>query len=133
MEQLADVLLLEVDGGHHDVAGRLPQELDDALAEVGIDDLDPPLDEVGVQVAFLGEHRLALHQALDAVVAQDPVDDPVVLVRVARPVHVGAESTSVAGRPRMKSRSSSTATRAPSASPSSRCPTATKRCSSPRT
>src|SRR3954469_16103190 len=96
VEQLADVLLLEMYGGHHDVARRLLEELHDPLAQIGVDHLDPALSEVRVQVALLGEHRLALHEARDAMPAEDPVDDPVVLVAVARPVDVRTVGEGVA-------------------------------------
>ena len=41
-------------------------ELHDALAEVGVDDLDARALRDTVEVALLGEHRLALHQPGDA-------------------------------------------------------------------
>src|SRR5581483_8508108 len=91
VEQVADLLLLQVDGGHHDVRGRLVPELDDPLAQIGVHHLDAALFQVRIEVALLGEHRLALHQPLHAAFAEDPVHDPVVLVRVARPVYDRAE------------------------------------------
>ena len=89
VEEIADLLLLLVDGGHHDVAGRLLGELDDALSQVRIDHLDAAFDQIWIEVALFGEHRLALHQPRHAAVAQDAVHDAVVLVRVASPVHLG--------------------------------------------
>src|SRR2546428_692550 len=79
-----------MDGRHHDVGGRLPAELHDPLAEVRVPHLDAVRLEVLVEMALLGEHRLALHQPRHAVLAQDPVHDAVVLVGIARPVHRGA-------------------------------------------
>ena len=75
VEQLAHLLLLQVDGGHDDVGRRLAAELHDALAEVGVHHLDAARLEVLVEAALLGEHRLALHQPRDARAAQDPVHD----------------------------------------------------------
>src|SRR5438874_1545017 len=87
VEQLPDLLLLEMDGRHHDVGRRLAAELHDALAEVRVHHLDALRLEVLVEMALLGEHRLALHQARHAILAQDPVHDAVVLVGIARPMH----------------------------------------------
>src|SRR5438552_3389961 len=86
VEQLPDRLLLAMDGRHHDVGRRLAAELHDPLAEVRIHHLDALRLEVLVEMALLGEHRLALHQARHADLAQDPVHDAVVLVGIARPV-----------------------------------------------
>ena len=47
VEELADLLLLLVDGGQHDVGGRLARELHDPLAEIGVDHLDAARLEVG--------------------------------------------------------------------------------------
>ena len=47
------------------------RELHDALAEIGVDDFDPvPLEE-RIEVALLGEHRLALHEPRDAAPLED--------------------------------------------------------------
>ena len=56
VEELADLLSLHVHRGEDDVTRRLVRELDDALAEVGVDDLDSCLFQLGVEVALLGEH-----------------------------------------------------------------------------
>ena len=86
-EQLAHVVVVQVDGGHHDVAGLLAFQLDDALAEVGLDHLDALRLQIGVHLAFLGEHRLRLHHLLHVVLLEDAVDDFVELVGVLRPVY----------------------------------------------
>ena len=111
VEELADLLLLLVDGGHDDVTGRLLGELDDAFAEVRVDHLDAALNEIGIEVALLSEHRLALHQPGHALVAQDSVHDAVVLVGIARPMHrraggsgVPFELFQVLGKPRERVR-----------------------------
>ena len=75
--------------GKHDVAGRLVQQLDDPFAQVGVDDLDAATLQVRVQVALFGEHGLALDDLLRAVILQDLQHDPVVLLSVASPMHVG--------------------------------------------
>jgi len=40
VEELPDLLLLEMDGGHDDVRGRLAPELHDPLSQVGVHHLD---------------------------------------------------------------------------------------------
>ena len=65
-------------------------ELLNALAEVGLDDLDTDRRHVRPEAALLGQHRLALDQRLGAVIAEDAVDDLIVLGGVARPMHVNA-------------------------------------------
>ena len=81
---------------HDDVAGRLVVELLDALAEVGLDDLDLALLEEGPHLAFVGQHRLALDQRRRVVRLQDVEHDLVVLGRIARPVHDHAVGGGVA-------------------------------------
>jgi hypothetical protein len=49
-----------------DVRRRLARQLDDPLAEVGLDDFDPLRLEGSVQVDLLGGHRLRLHGQLRA-------------------------------------------------------------------
>jgi hypothetical protein len=107
VEQLADLLLLEVDGRHDDVTGRLAAELDDALAEIGVGHLDAARLEVRIQVALLGQHRLGLDQPGHAALGQDAVDDGVVLGGVAGEPDLGAarprvllELLQVIGQPR---------------------------------
>ncbi len=51
-----------VHGGHDDVARRLVVELLDALAQVGLHDLDAAVFEERTHVALVGEHRLGLDQ-----------------------------------------------------------------------
>ena len=80
----------DVDGGHHDVAGRYLHELKDALAKVGLDHVDAVLNEVVVQMALFGEHRLALNHLLDVVLTHDLHDDVVVFVGIFCPMHMHA-------------------------------------------
>jgi hypothetical protein len=71
-------------------------QLDNALAEVGVDDLDAGALQLRVEVALLGEHRLALHQTRDPSVPEEPEDDGIVLCRVGRPVHPGPQGQRLA-------------------------------------
>ena len=96
VEQLADLLLLQVDGGHHDVRRRLFAQLQNALAEVGLDALDTLLFQVGDQVHLLGQHGLGLDQLLLAPLLENAGDDLVVLPRIPRPVHLHAVGLAVA-------------------------------------
>jgi hypothetical protein len=84
-EHLCDVGPELVDCRHNDAARVLIVELLDALAEVGFDDLYPDRRHVVAKAAFLGQHRLALDQRLGAVVAENAVDNLIVLGGVARP------------------------------------------------
>ena len=72
------------------MARILVVELLDALAEIGFDHLDADRRHVVPEAAFLGQHRLALDQRLGAVIAEDAVNNPVVLGSVTRPMHVNA-------------------------------------------
>ena len=87
MEQLGHLLGRLLECRPHDMRGRLVVELLNAFAEIGFGDLNAAALEERPQVAFLGEHRLRLHQVLGTVRVEDVVDDLVVLMGVARPVH----------------------------------------------
>jgi hypothetical protein len=65
-------------------------QLDDALSQVGVDDLEAARLEVGVEAALLGEHRLALGDAANAALGKQSADDAVVGLRIRGPVHDGA-------------------------------------------
>ena len=86
VEKFAHILLFQVDGRQHDVAGRFFPELDDAFAQVGIHDFDALFDQVFVQMAFFGEHGFALDHALHVVFFENAVHDLVVFLRVFGPV-----------------------------------------------
>jgi hypothetical protein len=77
-----------VHGWHYDVTRRLVVELLDALAQIGLHDLDPAAFEKGPHLAFVGQHRLGLDQRLRATRAHDVEHDLVVLGSVLRPVNV---------------------------------------------
>ena len=88
LEQLAHVVMVQVDGGHHDVRGLLALELDDAFAEVGLHYFDAFALQIRVHLALFGEHRLRLHHFLHVVVLQDAVDNLVELLRILGPVYL---------------------------------------------
>src|SRR5712664_444765 len=70
------------------MAWILVVKLLNALAQIGLDHLDPDRSHVMPEAALLGQHRLAFDQRLRAVVAQDAVHDLVMLGGVACPMHV---------------------------------------------
>src|SRR5690242_11712179 len=83
----ADFLLLQVNCGGDDVARWLVAELHDPLSEIRVDHVDAAVLEVGIETAFLGQHRLALDEPLRAARRENLVDDLVMLIRIACPVH----------------------------------------------
>jgi hypothetical protein len=74
-EGLLDLRLGEVDGRRDDVARPLVAELDDVLAEVGLDRHDAVLLEMLVEADLLGHHRLALGDGAGARLPADVEDD----------------------------------------------------------
>src|SRR5258707_15642622 len=70
------------------MAWILVVKLLDALAQIGLDHLNPDGSHVMPEAALLGQHRLAFDQRPRAVVAQDAVYDLVMLGRVACPMHM---------------------------------------------
>mgnify|MGYP003668516988 CR=1 FL=1 len=89
-EQFGDLLLGLVYGGRDDVRGWLLGELDDVLAQIGLDHLHAVGDQRLVQADLLGDHGLALGHRLRVVTLADFEHDAPRLGRVARPVHVTA-------------------------------------------
>ena len=89
-KKFADFRSLQMNGWHHDMAGGFAPKLHDSLAEIRVDDFDTLGFEVGIESAFLGEHRLALHDMANATVPQKAGDDFVVLVRISRPMNDGS-------------------------------------------
>ena len=68
LEELAHVIVVQVDGGHHDMAGCLTLQLDDALAKVRLYHFNAMLLQVGVHAALFSQHRLRLDHLLHVVV-----------------------------------------------------------------
>ena len=87
-----------MDRGHDDVARRLVVELLDALAQIGLHDLDAPILEERPHVALVGEHRLGLDQRARIARAHDVEHDLVVLGGVLGPMHVRAVARSRCAR-----------------------------------
>ena len=85
-----DLVFVLMDGRHDDVARRLPVELDDVLAQVGLDGLDAVGLQEGVEVHLLGDHALALDQGLGAPRPQQAQDQLVGLLAGLGPVHLDA-------------------------------------------
>ena len=81
-----------VDRGHDDVARGLVVELLDALAQIGLHDLDAPILEEGPHVALVGEHRLRLDQRARIARAHDVEHDLVVLGGILGPVDLSRRS-----------------------------------------
>ena len=70
-EEIGDVFGRLLDRGRDDVDGVLARELEDVLAEVGLDGADPDRLERFVQADLLGQHRLRLGHELRAGVLGD--------------------------------------------------------------
>src|ERR1700692_2344125 len=70
------------------MARILVVELLEALAEIGLDYLDPDRSHVVSKAALLGQHRFALDKRLCTVVTQDAVHDLIMLGGVAGPMDV---------------------------------------------
>ena len=90
LEQFAYIVVVQMDGRHHDMAGFLSLQLDDALAKVGLYYLDAVSLQIGVHLTFLSQHRLRLHHLLHVVLLQDAVDNLVELCSVLCPVNDAA-------------------------------------------
>ncbi len=89
-EGVGEVAAREMDRRGDDVARRLVPELQDVLAEVGLDRGDAVLLEEVVEADLLGDHRLALGDRLRAGGAADVEDGLARLGRRAAPVHPAA-------------------------------------------
>ena len=80
-----------MDGRGDDVRRRLVGQLDDVLAEVGLDDLDAGGFEGAVEVHLLGGHRLRLDDEAHAFGPGDADDRPADLFGPGGPVHGHAQ------------------------------------------
>jgi hypothetical protein len=89
-KQLRNVLGRLVDCGRDDVCGVLACQLEDVLAEVGLDWLHTNLLERGVQANLLGRHRLRLGDHLRARTTADVDDVRARLVPRGGEAHVAA-------------------------------------------
>jgi len=94
-EESSDFRPAKVDCRHHDMTGCFVAELNDAFAEIRIDDFEPPVFEIRIQATFLGEHGLALDDPFDAVLVEELRDDRVVLGGISRPMHLGTRPSRV--------------------------------------
>ncbi len=90
VEGFAHIFLFEVNGGQHDMARFFFAQLHDALAQVGIDHLNPMFKQVLIQVAFLGEHGFAFDHGLHPIFFQDTQHDLVVFQGIHRPMYLDA-------------------------------------------
>ena len=70
-----DLGLRQVERGHDDVAGDFVADLDQIFAEVGFDDAEASVFQVGVEANFLRHHGLALGDELGIGIAADFQDD----------------------------------------------------------
>ena len=90
-------LTLQVDGGHHDVAGLLVQQLYDALSQVGFHHINAMLFEVRIHLALLGKHRLRLHHLFHVVILEDTEHYLVELLCILCPVHLDTTALQILG------------------------------------
>ena len=86
-EQFAHIIVIQMDGWHHDVTRSLPFKLDDALAKVGFYYFDSVFFEIRIHLAFLCEHRLRLNEFLYVMVLQNTINNLVELVGILSPVY----------------------------------------------
>ena len=94
-EQPAHVGGRHVHGGRDDVDRPLLGQLDDVLAQVGLDGPDARRLQHVVQLHLLADHRLRLDHALDVVLAGDVEHVLVGLRGVLGPEHRGAAGRDV--------------------------------------
>ncbi len=87
VKRLTNLFLLDMDGWQHDVAWWFVSQLDDPLAQVGVDHLDVVLFQKRIEMTFFGQHRLALDDALYAVLLKDLEDNPIVLFGIFGPMN----------------------------------------------
>ena len=95
-ELLLDVFRGQMDRRRDDVGGRLAAQLDDVFAEVGLDRLDPRRLERVVEADLLGDHRLALGDALRAHRLAEVDDDLARFLGVLRVVDFAAARANLA-------------------------------------
>ena len=98
LEKFAHIVVVQVDGWHHDMAGRLTLQLDDALAKVGLYHFDASFLKIGIHATFLCEHRLRLYHLLHVMVFQDAIDDFVELGSILGPVNLHTVLLGIGGK-----------------------------------
>ena len=89
-EEIGDALLGQVDGRGNDVGRRFACELNDELAEIGLEGFDARSDQRMIQADLLGRHAFDLNSAPHAVRPGDLQHNAVGFVPVSRPVDVAA-------------------------------------------
>ncbi len=87
-----------MDRGHDDVRRRFVRELDDPLAEIGLDGREAFGFERRVEMNLFGRHALRLDDARRRARAQQAQHDGARLGRVARPMHLRARALGVIGK-----------------------------------
>ena len=95
LKQLPNLGLVLVQRGHDDVRWLVVSELDDEIREIGLVRQDAGVLERRVQPRLVRGHGLDLDDLALAACLQDPDDDPVGFVRIARPVHMAAGACAV--------------------------------------
>ena len=96
IEHLGDLFDGLVQGGRDDVIRSLLGKLNNVLAEVGFNHFDAARFQVMVEVNFLGDHRLRLHDQLDAALASQIRYELTGFAGVARPDEFAAAGGNVA-------------------------------------
>ena len=97
-EKLRDLFSRFVDRRRDEMRRALARELDDPLAEISLDRVDPLRLEVIGQADLLRRHRLRLDHELRFLRAADRGDDPARLLGIDGAVDLGADRLGLAGK-----------------------------------
>ncbi len=95
-KQRGDLLAVLVDGGRDDVRGALAGMLDDELAQIGLDRLDPPHLQERIEADLLRDHRLPLEQGARTGGLQQLQYDPIGFIAILGPVDLDPVGAAVA-------------------------------------
>ena len=87
LEHASHLLTFQVYCRHHYVAGLLPQQLQDALAEVGLHHINAVVLQERVHAALFCEHRFRLHHLCHAMLLQYVEHRMVERFGILRPMH----------------------------------------------
>ena len=98
LEQFTHIIVVEVDGGHHDMGWFLTLQLDDALAQVGLHDFNATLLQIGVHLTLLGEHGFGLHHLLHVMVLQNAIYYLVELLGILCPMYLHTILLGIGGK-----------------------------------